>query len=93
MEPIALRCAWCHDDAPAGAPRCGGCGTIVHAECLSALDSCTTIGCREKPRPPRANRALNTLVTIAFDSAIILAITALACVCLYAMTKEIVGSF
>jgi len=88
-----LRCAWCHDDAPRGEARCAGCGTIVHVECLSALVGCTTIGCDETPRPPKASRVIETLVSLAFDAGFTLAIVVIACACLLSMTRQILGSF
>lgn len=93
MAAIALRCAWCHDDALPGAARCAGCGTVVHVECLGALQGCTTIGCGEAPRPPRASRMLSAAVSVAIDAGLVLVLATLTCACLLAMTKQIVGSF
>ncbi len=41
-----LRCPYCRDGlSDQGAASCGGCGTVLHAACVSELSSCPTIGC------------------------------------------------
>jgi len=59
------RCAYCHDDAAsAEAEPCGGCGALVHDECLAIAQGCPTLGCPFGAEPaedrpdPKARKTL-----------------------------------
>ncbi|MEZ6185282.1 MAG: hypothetical protein R3F62_09775 [Planctomycetota bacterium] len=51
-----VRCAYCHDGFEQAAARCGGCGTLLHAECRRELGRCPTPGCSAPALAPTRTR-------------------------------------
>ena len=46
-------CAYCRDSFSAAPPvECGGCRTVLHAECWAEARACPTLGCGERPAAP-----------------------------------------